>query len=716
MSNGLQNIGLKRLGTIIKYLGNGRVVVRLNDGSDPSQKDNEYTVDIPMAFASPDGAIIAGYPDTETAVTIEQGQGRWYVSGFVRPNEIFNKTNFLGTAGLFGDLMADFKKNRLLIQSKKAANRIYLEAPENDDPQGTNEIVAGSALSSLQIDLKRNIIAHDFSNEYSFTHAHREIIGTVKRDIKDNSIRNAEGSILDSRNYDDNLWVVGMDPSLAPSPTSAEGIVRNLPLTESRRVIYEFENVSNDQNFEADNLELPKTDPNYIRTRPKETQRYESRAVSFNLNLYYPNHLFEEILGTGVDTFGNVLDLNRSRLLIGDGDSSFTDNADLEDAFIRIRNEHRKAIAYHFEINTRKENGATQKVPRGEDGIPDPEVTEDSLLGAYEVLSVNDTDNYARDRSRFFFDIDKEGQFKINVPMSSETGNVPLHTRYVTSSVLAYTEEDIQTPNGFFLEDEGRDIFVENYTNNSVDEGVSLKGLEGQVGPIDRLTGSPMKLNTVYHNIVDAGYQFKKQRIEDDPVGDLIRYHPESSLNQRQDTIQFDKFVTDEINVAGPNANAGGRSGTINMDGFISASIGANTVDRQSMWFDTAGGIVSTLGRDRRGVSYLGQLDGDMLIQIGGLNMDTDPSKKTDTRFIKENDTAQSGALDIRVIKSDGQLTVVRIDEVGVSIATYGRFEVMCQQDMIFRSNSKILFEAPNIIHNYIGSPRTMARSGRKDV
>jgi hypothetical protein len=225
-----------------------------------------------------------------------------------------------------------------------------------------------------------------------------------------------------------------------------------------------------------------------------------------------------------------------------------------------------------------------------------------------------------------------------------------------------------------------------------------------------------MKLNTVYHNIVDAGYQFKKQRIEEDPVGDLIRYHPESSLNQRQDTIQFDKFVTDEINVAGPNANAGGRSGTINMDGFISASIGANTVDRQSMWLDTAGGIVSTLGRDRRGVSYLGQLDGDMLIQIGGLNMDTDPSKKTDTRFIKENDTAQSGALDIRVIKSDGQLTVVRIDEAGVSIATYGRFEVMCQQDMIFRSNSKILFEAPNIIHNYIGSPRTMARSGRKDV
>jgi hypothetical protein len=126
--------------------------------------------------------------------------------------------------------------------------------------------------------------------------------------------------------------------------------------------------------------------------------------------------------------------------------------------------------------------------------------------------------------------------------------------------------------------------------------------------------------------------------------------------------------------------------------------------------------MVSTIGRDRNGVSYLGQMDGDMLIQIGGLNIDTDASKKTDTRFIKENDTPQSGALDIRVIKSDGQLTVVRIDQNGVSVATCGRFEVMAQQDIVFKSNSNILFDAPNIGFYYKDAPKFIARDQVKNI
>ena len=709
----MSDLAFKRRGRILKYLGNGKASVVLDDGPDPSSRQDEYIVDVPMAFATPDGSFIGGYPDPQTAVTIEQGQSSWYISGYIRPDRVWNNDLSFGTAGIYSDIMADFKKNRILIQSKKAANRIYLEAPEEDDPRGTNEIIAGSALSSFQIDIKRDLVSHDFANEYSFTYAHRQIIGTILRDIKENSLRNSEGSILDDRNFNDNLWIVGMDPVISTTPVSSTGTPRNLPLTEHRRVIYEFENVSNEQNFEADNLESSKLDPSFRKVRNSNIQRPENRAVSFNLSLYYPNHLFEEIIGTGVDTFGNIIDLNRAIIPVGQGDLSLVDNADTEDAFIRIRNAHRKAIAYHFELNSRKENGATQKVIRGEDGLPDPEASDDSLLGIYEPISPKDVDNYARDRSRFFIDVDKEGQFKINVPMSSEIGNVPLHTRYVNSSILAFAEDEIQTPNDFFLEDEGVDIYLENYTNNSSDEGIALNGLEGQVGPIDRFTGTPIKLNMVYHNILDIGSQFLKQRIEDD---DLVRYQPDSSLNKRQEFIQLDKIVTDEINVAGANANAGGRSGTINLDGMLSCSVGANTVDRQSMWFDTAGSVISALGRDRMGNSLVSTCDGNVLVQIGGLNIDTDISKKTDTRFAKENDTTQNGALDIRVIKNDGQLTVLRIDETGVSVATYGRFEVMAQQDIVFNSNTNILFDAPNIGFYYKNAPKFIERNQIRNI
>jgi len=692
-------ISVKRRARIIKYIGDGKACIVLDDGTGPANQDNEYIADLPLAFASPDGAIIAGYPDENTAVTAEQGQGGWFISGFLRPDEVFNNTNTSSFSGVFGNLMADFKPNRILIQSKKAANRIYLEAPNDNDPTSSNEIVAGNSLSSLQLDIKRGIISHDFSKQYSFTSAQKEIIGIIKRDINDNSLRNIEYSSLKDREYDDNLWTIGMEPTIQPSVSTSLGLIRNLPLAENRKIIYEFESSSNEIDFEMDNVELLKLDPNYKRPTQTVVQKQQMRSVSFGLNLYNPNHLFEEVYGTGVDTFGNILDLNRSILPIGKGNLSFIDNADTSNAFINIRNEHRKSIAYHFELNTRKENGANQKLSRGDSGIPDPEVSENSLLGAYEPLSVSDIDNYARDRSKLFIDIDKEGQFKINIPMSSETGNVPLHTRYVNSSVLAYSEQETPGPNDFVLEDEGVDIFVENYTNNI--SGISLVGEEGKIGPIDRFTGEPLSLNIVYHDILGAGYQFTKKRISDDPGGKLIRYCPDSVLNTRQDDIQFEKFITSEIYTSGPKANAGGRSGTINMDGFISCSIGANTVDRQSMWLDTAGGIVSTIGRDRAGISYLGQFDGDVLIQIGGHNIDTQENSKTDTRFDKELKMPQSGVFDLRIIRADGQLFVLRIDDKGASVACPGRLEFMSEQDMIFNSNTNIIFEAPNVGYFY---------------
>jgi hypothetical protein len=705
------SISIKRRGRIIKYAGNGKVHIVLDDGTGPANQDNEYVVDLPLAFASPQGSIIAGYPEVDTAVFVEQGQGTWVISGFIRPDDVFSDTNTSNISGVFGNVMSDFKPNRILIQSKLAANRIYLQSPTEENPD--NEIIAGNPLSSLQLDLTRDIFSHDFAQQYSFSGAHREIIGTVKRDINDNSLRNIDYSSLKDRQYDDLLWTVGMDPSIQPSVSTSLGLIRNLPLIENRKVIYEFQSSANEVDFEIDNIELLKLDPNYKRTSHEKVQRSEVRSVSFGLNLHYPNHLFEEILGTGVDTFGNIIDLNRSILPLGKGDFSFIDNANTSDAFIKIRNEHRKSIAYHFELNTRKENGATQKLSRGAGGLPEPSISEESLLGAYEPLSVYDVDNYARDRSRLFLDIDKEGQFKLNIPMSSEIGNIPLHTRYVNSSVLAFEEKDTPGPNDFILEDEGVDIFVEKYTNAT--NGILLKGIEGQVGPIDRFTKTPMKLNLVYHDILTAGYQFSKQRITDDPGGKLIRYQPDSSLNQRQGSIQYDKFVSTEINIAGPNANAGGRSGMVNLDGFISCSIGANTIDRQSMWLDMAGGMISTIGRDREGVSYLGQFDGDFLIQIGGHTIDSQ-GHIIDTRFENEDTSTKSGTLDIRVIRSDGQLTVVRIDEKGTTVASAGRVEVMAQQDIIFNSNTNILFEAPNIGFYYKTCPRFMERSPGKNL
>ena len=61
------------------------------------------------------------------------------------------------------------------------------------------------------------------------------------------------------------------------------------------------------------------------------------------------------------------------------------------------------------------------------------------IFGFDEVFPDAD---YGRQRSRFFIDIDKEGQFKLNVPASSEKGNVPILTRYENYSTINSFEED----------------------------------------------------------------------------------------------------------------------------------------------------------------------------------------------------------------------------------------------------------------------------------
>jgi len=127
----------------------------------------------------------------------------------------------------------------------------------------------------------------------------------------------------------------------------------------------------------------------------------------------------EIVKGTAVDTFGNILDLNREALPIGKTEKlSLSDNPDKTDAFTRIRAQLRKAIGYHFELNARK----------GKDGASDS-----ALSDIPDPLKYK---NYSRERSRFTFDIDKEGQFKLNVPSSSETGNIPLLTRHENFSTL----------------------------------------------------------------------------------------------------------------------------------------------------------------------------------------------------------------------------------------------------------------------------------------
>ena len=661
-------IGMFRDATIIRYNQDGTVRVGLNEGQ-LYGSSNQFNASIPMAWSGPNGEFMGGWPMIGAAVVVSQGQGgQWYVVGYQRNNDIFDQS-FISSDST---KMQALKRGRALMQTQNE-QRIFV------DP--IIGVQAGDAAYFLHASPARKIISHNFESEHAFTEAGNRLTQVVKRDLIENANRNILNSTRDAQSYDDSLFTIGLDPTIKTTRTSKGDEVRNPALVESRELVTEFGvSYAFKTDFEESGAYI---EGNTVNADPP-VDKTNMRSNLLSLSLEHPNHLIETIKGTVVDSAGNIVDLNRVAIPIGRSEGlSLVRNPKKSEAFDKIRTAVRKSIAYHFEINSRKGGPATTPP----DNPPD----------------VNDTSDYARKRSRFSIDIDKEGQFKINVPASSEVGNVPLLTRYETYSNLLSREDDNIDPNSFVKNEERQDIFLESYAGSPA---ITLTpgGEKAEYGQaIDRISGAPIQLGTAFHNIAQAVQEFQESAGWVEAGSELCPFDSNHPLNTSN--VQLPQIITDELVVTGPDANAGGRSGTISLDGFVSLNIGANTVDRQSIWIDTAGSVISRIGRDKQGVSYASSLDGDVLIQIGGPGI----GNTFDTRFAEENDAYRNGKLDIRVL-ANGQLMVFRMDETGVHVISPGRMTFWSQQDMIFKSNGSFKVEAENIVMYAETAKRSIVR------
>jgi len=547
--------------------------------------------------------------------------------------------------------------------------------------------------------------------------------GIVRRDVK---IENTEESFVDflyDLSSEQALEEVGWDPEKHVSYVSSsnetkdnEGgkIYRNPAFIENRKVIYEFGRDWNVGRFdeEKDRLEsisVSVSDSN---------NRTERRNNVLGLSLCSPNELIETIHGTSVDFFGNIIDINRKKI----------DPPEGEDAFELLKNTMeniRHSLAYHMEINTRKGWRYTNK---GLELFTDPQE------------SIDKTYNNSRDRSRWFIDVDKEGLTKVNIPASSETGNVPTISRYETSSVLniedngnpATEGRNIKETRGVYRNDKKIDIFTEQ---------VGPGGIKFNGAPDNRMGGKKstwtndgtkkllpdmektVQAGTAFHNIIQAANSLIKNNIEKQ-ASDVFFNGIDSNKEGKQ-------AVSSSVNTSLNNPNAGGRSLHINLDGSLETSIGANTVDRVSWILDTAGALVCRLGRDKAGRSAIIQADGTVALEVGGFDFigeDTDDT--TDTRFVgagkKREETLtldpkqfRSGKVVIKVRRStadgsgpESDDTVLIIDETGITVDTPGRLNFISGQNMTFTSKSLITLDAPKV-QVYRENPKYFARTGR---
>jgi hypothetical protein len=650
--------GVLRTGSIenIDSIYEGIVHVRLT-GSPTNQP--LIPIKIPQTLSLNNGMFIGSKPTVGSTIVLGvDGNNQHYFTSYVAENV---------------DQLPAIENDEILIYANGQTS-LSLNKETNDIFIGTSSVGVSDSKLHINADNSYNLISTNFYNEHHLTQASRQFTGLIKRESKEalEKTKWALNSRLYDDSYDNQYNIIGLDPSFAAN-LSTYSKSKNPPFVESREIIYEFAENSDVKNELDEASVYSKAGAN--KYSYFQTNRRKTKSDTLSLTLAYPNYLIETVKGTVVDIFGNILDLNRAPLPVGVNQATLkSDNvSDLSKSYLSIREIERKSIAFHFELNARKD--LKNRISKSSNFT--------DLFGYNEKFPNAD---YGRLRSRFFLDIDKEGLFKLNVPSSSETGNIPFLTRYENFSTIS--PEDNNNPNKLIYNKNSTDILQDSFAcpqlyldpnndevGNYSNEPGSIKILDGD-SPITlqdrRYTDKiiHMKHGTAFHDILSTCFLHQTEvfldYVQDETLPEtLYEYIP-----------LLTDVVSNTIQTSGDKANAGGRSGVLNFDGSLEMSIGANTIDRQSLWLDTAGGVVANIGRDLKNMSAALSMNGDVFVQIGGFGV------SGDSRFVKQQNGNMAAVLDLRVMNDGETATMLRIDSRGVTIMTPTNINIYFGGDM----------------------------------
>lgn len=370
-------------------------------------------------------------------------------------------------------------------------------------------------------------------------------------------------------------------------------VMRNPSFAEKREFILEFADsfFVRDANTEADlATEFPKTIQEMDRSIAKrrgygdDEQNFDNLRHSSRTNVLKldTNVIIERVQGTLVDIFGNVLDLNYNKInmpkLIEKGKS----------AVIEAHNLLNRSVAYHLQVNSRN-------------------------------ITANPTGS-----NKFTFDIDKEGQFKLNVPRSSTLGTIPTISTFTT-------------------------------TDSNIDGRIDINNVQLSKSSISAPTGG--NAGTAFHDMTLAADRLIRHSINS---FNIIREHSNTTgIQVNGDTPNIEYVISDTIkSTSSPQYTttisvqpdspaiatsidpsfAGGRSGQINFEGSLEVSVGQDDGDKKSLLIDAAGSLISWFGMDNHGRSAVVNADGSVLVNVGDYVIDIDG-----------NSTFNQGEITIRV-------------------------------------------------------------------
>ena len=549
-----------------------------------------HTCPMPHPFAGAGWGILTG-PTRGTRVMVDTTVGeRPFIVATIPMNQFsndFSDPSLLQNVSASMAAYPRLKSGEIAIQSQSGTFLHF-------DAAGSAKLTAGQLRFELAADGTGSLA---YKSRYENTEAHRSIAGLIKRDLRETP-RGVE-EFLDKLMpvKAEAPWsTVGRNPLVDTALLTFridknEKASRNPPLVENRSLIYEFARTSMAETHEAETNRISGQSAKESAAILSQPNRRDfSRADVFNLGPHLPNNLIERIEGTAVDIYGNILDINRNIVDFSAVDLKDEHRLEHESALLR------RSIKHHFELNARKH-------PLNIEGNPD------------ELDSHNDEDiacATGHSFSRWSLDIDGEGLTKINIPASSNVGNIPLLARHVNVHDPADRNAGDFRPSSDADQASRRDVQHIAFGNLAGD-GIEVP--QSYAPPNITDGGDTFAYRTAYHDVAEVAKTLLEEVDEEPAVSDKLN---NDLLDQ--------------------NANAGGRSLHANLDGSLELNVGRDTVDRKSVLLDTAGSIVGHLGADLNGRSFVGQADGDVLLQVGGASVGDDgPALQPAVRFFVKN-------------------------------------------------------------------------------
>jgi len=430
-------------------------------------------------------------------------------------------------------------------------------------------------------------------------------------------------------------------------------VIRNPPFAEKRELILEFADsfFVRDANTETDlAAEFPKTIQEMDRSIAKrrgygtDEQTFNNLRHSSRTNLLKldTNVIVERVQGTLVDIFSNVLDINYNKLnmpkLLEKGKTAIGEAHSLLN----------RSVAYHFQVNSRN-------------------------IVAHPTGS-----------NKFTLDIDKEGQFKLNVPRSSTLGTVPTISTFTT-------------------------------TDSNLNSRIDINNVQLSKSNIAAPTGG--NAGTAFHDMTKAGDRLIRHSIKS---FNLIREHSNTTGIQTNGDTPNIEFVINDIVKANSSPQytttlavqsdpaaiastidpglAGGRSGLMNFEGSLEISVGQDDGDKKSILLDTAGSLIGWLGLDTHGRSAVVNADGSVLVNIGDYIVDINGNTKFNKGELtirvnlvdeKKNGTLKPGEIANNKKTSDH---IFHLGPNGVVVSTGNG------TPLVLRSSGDILLEAAGTI------------------